>query len=119
MEKVNLNEKFALFNDHWSPKIVGRVNDWYIKLAKLKGKFFWHYHDKEDEMFLVIKGSLTIRLRDRDVLLNEGEFFIIPHGVEHLPVAEEEVEVMLFEPKSTLNTGNLRNDSTITKLEEI
>jgi mannose-6-phosphate isomerase-like protein (cupin superfamily) len=113
MEKVNLNDKFALFNDHWSPKIVGKINDWYIKLAKLKGKFFWHYHKKEDEMFLVIKGSLIIKLRDRDIFLNEGEFFVIPRGVEHLPIAEEEVEVMLFEPKPTLNTCNVKNERTV------
>lgn len=119
MDKVNLAEKFALFDDYWSPKIVGKVNDWYIKLAKLNGKFLWHYHDREDEVFLVVKGKLTIRLRERDVLVNEGEFFIVPHGVEHQPVAEEEVQVLLFEPKSTLNTGNVKNERTVTHLDEI
>ena len=99
-----------LFNDHWSPKIVGQVNNHYVKLAKLKGEFVWHKHDGEDEMFLVIKGNLIIKLRDWDIHLHPGEFFIVPHGVEHCPVALEEVEVMLFEPKTVLNTGDVMNE---------
>ncbi|MFB3153712.1 MAG: cupin domain-containing protein, partial [Candidatus Acidiferrales bacterium] len=104
MDKVNLAEKFSLFADHWSPKIVGELNDSYVKVVKLKGEFVWHQHEKEDEMFLVVKGKLLIRLRDRDLWLQEGEFVIIPKGVEHLPVAEEEAHVLLLEPKTTLNT---------------
>jgi mannose-6-phosphate isomerase-like protein (cupin superfamily) len=113
MEKANLSEKFSLFSDPWSPKIVGEVNDSYVKLAKLKGEFVWHHHEREDEMFLVVKGSLLIRLRDRDIRLMEGEFAIIPKGVEHLPIAQEEVHVLLLEPKTTLNTGDVKNDRTI------
>src|SRR5512136_2412765 len=102
MEKVNLNEKFDLFKEHWSPKIGGELNGQYVKLARLKGEFVWHHHETEDELFLVIKGQLTIKFRERDVLLKEGEFLIVPHGIEHKPVAEEEVQVLLFEPQSTL-----------------
>lgn len=119
MEKINLSEKFSLFNEHWSPKIVGEMNDSYIKLAKLKGEFVWHHHDNEDELFMVVSGNLTIKLRDRHVYLQEGEFFIIPKGVEHLPVAEEEVHVLLIEPKTTLNTGNIRNERTVQTLDQI
>lgn len=119
MEKVNLSEKLSLFEDQWSPKIVGEINDSYVKLVKLQGEFVWHHHDDEDEMFLVLKGSLLIRLRDGEVRLREGEFVIIPRGVEHLPVAEEEAHVLLLEPKSTLNTGNLRNSRTVTELQQI
>src|SRR5438034_10318757 len=110
MEKVNLNQKFGLIQDYWSPKIAGEINDSFVKLVKLKGEFVWHHHEAEDELFLVVKGSLLIRLRDRDVRVEEGEFVIIPRGVEHLPVAEEEVQVLLLEPKSTLNTGNVANE---------
>src|SRR5690349_18980206 len=106
MDKVNLVQKFSLFQDYWSPKIVGELNDSYIKLVKLKGEFVWHHHDTEDELFLVIKGRLLIKLRDRDIFLEQGEFAIIPRGVEHLPIAEEEAQVVLLEPKTTLNTGN-------------
>lgn len=113
LNKVNLIQKFTLFNEHWSPRIAGELNDFYIKLAKLKGEFIWHHHDSEDEMFLVIKGKLTIKLRDGDVELEEGEFLIIPRGVEHLPVAEEEVHVLLFEPKSTVNTGEVQSERTV------
>jgi mannose-6-phosphate isomerase-like protein (cupin superfamily) len=113
LNKVNLIQKFALFNEHWSPRIAGELNDFYIKLAKLKGEFIWHHHDSEDEMFLVIKGKLTIKLRDGDVELEEGEFLIIPRGVEHLPIAEEEVHVLLFEPKSTVNTGEVQSERTV------
>lgn len=119
MNKVNLAEKFSLFHEHWQPKIAGELNGQYIKLAKLKGEFIWHKHETDDEMFMVIKGELTIRLRDRDIELSAGEFFIIPRGVEHLPVAEEEVEVMLFEPKSVLNTGDVQNEKTVERPEFI
>jgi mannose-6-phosphate isomerase-like protein (cupin superfamily) len=110
---VNLAEKFSLFDKPWSPKIVGELNDSYVKLAKLKGEFVWHQHEHEDEMFLVVKGTLVIKLRERDLTIREGEFVIIPKGVEHLPVATEEVQVLLLEPKSTLNTGNVENERTI------
>ena len=113
MDKVNISRKFGLFRDYWSPKIVGELNDSYVKLVKLKGEFIWHSHEKEDELFLVVKGRLVIRLRERDVRLEEGEFFIVPKGVEHMPVAEEEAHVLLLEPKTTLNTGNVRNDRTV------
>lgn len=119
MDKVNLAEKFSLFADHWSPKIVGELNDSYVKLVKLKGEFVWHHHEKEDELFLVVKGKLLIRLRDRDLWLQEGEFVIIPKGVEHLPVAEEEAHVLLLEPKTTLNTGNVRSERTLANLQRI
>jgi mannose-6-phosphate isomerase-like protein (cupin superfamily) len=112
LEKVNLSEKFRLFEEHWSPKIAGEVNDSYVKLVKFQGDFVWHKHDDEDEMFLVVKGRITIRLRDGDVHLDEGEFVVIPRGVEHMPVAEEEAYVLLFEPKTVLNTGDVRNERT-------
>ena len=113
MNKVNLNEKLALFSEHWSPRIVGELNGQHVKLAKLEGEFVWHHHEHEDELFLVLKGSLTMRMREGDIVLNEGEFFIVPRGIEHQPVAEEEVHVLLFEPASTLNTGNVRNERTV------
>ncbi len=119
VEKVNLAEKFSRFSEQWSPKIVGELNDFHVKLAKLKGEFIWHHHEKEDELFLVIKGRLEIKLRDGAIRLEEGEFVVIPRGVEHLPVAEEEVHVMLFEPKSTLNTGNVRGERTVENLERL
>lgn len=119
MDKVNLAQKFDLFQDYWSPKIVGELNDSHVKLAKLKGEFTWHHHENEDELFLVVKGKLLIRLRDRDIWLDEGEFVIIPKGVEHLPIAEEEAHVLLLEPKSTLNTGNVRNERTVADLERV
>ena len=112
LEKVNLSEKLSLFEEHWSPQIAGEVGDSYVKLVKFQGDFVWHKHDAEDEMFLVVKGSITIRLRDGDVRLNEGEFVIVPRGVEHMPVAEEEAHVLLFEPKTVLNTGDVRNERT-------
>lgn len=113
MHKVNLKEKFAMFSDHWSPKLVGSVGDMHIKLAKIKGQFLWHSHENEDEMFYVVNGALTIRFKDRDEHLIPGEFIIIPKGVEHMPVAEEEVQIMLIEPASTLNTGNELNERTV------
>ena len=119
MDKVNLVQKFSLFQDYWSPKIAGELNDSYIKLVKLKGEFVWHHHDTEDELFLVIKGRLLIKLRDRDIFLEEGEFVIIPRGVEHLPIAEEEAHVLLLEPKTTLNTGNVRDENTLLNPEWI
>ncbi len=119
MEKVNIYEKLKLFNGYWSPKILGEVNESYVKAAKLKGEFLWHSHENEDEMFYVLKGILKIRFRDREVILKEGEFLIIPRGIEHMPVAEEEVHVMLIEPKATLNTGDVRNERTVEKLEKI
>ena len=109
MEKVNLAQKFGLIQEYWKPKIVGEVNDAYVKLVKFKGDFVWHKHDLEDELFLVVKGSFVIRLRDKDIRLSEGELAIIPKGVEHMPVADEEVEVILLEPKSTVNTGDVQN----------
>jgi mannose-6-phosphate isomerase-like protein (cupin superfamily) len=110
---VNLSQKFSLFHEHWSPRIVGELNDSYVKLAKLKGEFVWHKHEKEDELFLVVKGTLVIKMRERDLVIHEGEFAIIPRGVEHCPVAEEEVHVMLLEPKSTINTGDQVNERTV------
>ncbi len=119
MNKVNLVQKFSLFQDYWSPRIVGELNDSYIKLVKFKGEFVWHHHETEDELFLVLKGSLLIKLRDRDISLEEGEFVIIPKGVEHLPIADEEAHVLLLEPKTTLNTGNISNERTVADLERI
>jgi mannose-6-phosphate isomerase-like protein (cupin superfamily) len=113
MDKVNISQKFSLFKEHWSPKIVGELNDSYVKVPKLKGEFIWHHHENEDELFLVFKGKLLIKLRDQDIWLDEGEFTIIPKGVDHLPIAEDEVQVLLIEPKSTLNTGNVRNKRTV------
>ena len=113
MDKVNLAQKFGLFNEYWSPRIAGELNDSYIKLVKLKGEFVWHHHETEDELFLVVKGKLLIRFRDRDLWLDEGEFVIIPKGVEHMPVADEEVQVVLIEPRSTVNTGNVQNERTV------
>ena len=119
LEKVNLSDKFRLFEEHWSPKIAGEVNDSYVKLVKFQGDFVWHKHEEEDEMFLVVKGSIVIRLRDGDVRLGEGEFVVIPRGVEHMPVAEEEAHVLLLEPKSTLNTGNATSERTVAELQRI
>ena len=118
-EKINIAQKLALFNDHWSPKIVGELNGQHVKLAKLKREFVWHKHDVEDEMFFVIKGTLKMEYRDRTIVLNENEFLIVPRGVEHRPVADEEVEVMLFEPASTLNTGDTENEMTKHVLDKI
>ena len=119
MEKVNLNQKFSQFQDHWSPKIAGELNDTYVKLVKLKGEFVWHKHDNEDEMFLVISGNFNMELRDKVVNLEQGDFIIIPRGTEHKPVADTEVHIMLFEPATTLNTGELQNELTKEKLEWI
>ena len=112
MEKVNLNHKFTLFDDYWSPKIVGELNESHVKLAKVKGEFVWHHHEHEDEMFWVVRGELQIKFRDKEVWLHPGEFLIIPRGVEHCPVAKEEVHLVLMEPKTTVNTGNIENERT-------
>ena len=119
IEKVNLAEKFARFSENWKPKIVGEVNDFQVKLVKVKGEFVWHHHEREDELFLVVKGTLRMRLRDREVRVSEGEFIVIPRGVEHLPVADEEVHLLLLEPSTTLNTGNVQNERTVPELERI
>jgi len=119
VDKVNLAQKFALFEEYWSPKLVGELNGQQVKLVKLKGEFVWHQHAEEDELFLVLKGRLVIRLRDGEIVLHEGEFVVVPRGVEHLPVAEEEVHVLLLEPASTLNTGNVRNERTVSELQEL
>lgn len=119
IRKVNLAEMFGRFHDQWKPKIVGEVNDSLVKLVKFKGEFVWHHHDHEDEMFLVVTGRMRMQLRDGDVVVGPGEFIIIPHGVEHKPVADEETEVVLFEPNSTLNTGNVRNERTVPELERL
>lgn len=119
MEKVNLSEKLSLFTEHWSPKIAGELNGQMVKLVKFKGEFVWHHHDNEDELFYVVKGSFDMHMRDKIVTINEGEFIIMPRGVEHKPVANEEVEIMLFEPAATLNTGNVLNEMTVRNLEQI
>lgn len=112
MEKVNLAQKLTLFNEHWNPKIVGELNDSYVKVVKVQGEFVWHHHEEEDELFFVLNGRLLIQFRDRDVWLDEGEFLIVPRGVEHKPVAPEEVHIMLLEPKTVVNTGNVCNEKT-------
>jgi mannose-6-phosphate isomerase-like protein (cupin superfamily) len=117
--KVNLAAKFAQFQDHWSPKIVGELNGHHVKLAKFQGEFVWHHHDHEDELFLVVKGRFRMDFRDRQVWMEEGEFLIVPRGVEHRPVAEDEVHVLLFEPATTLNTGNVRSERTVADLERL
>jgi mannose-6-phosphate isomerase-like protein (cupin superfamily) len=123
MDKVNLAQKFSQFSEHYSPKIVGEVNDAYVKVTKLQGDFMWHHHETEDELFLVIKGELRMKIREkgseREVRIGPGEFIIIPHGVEHFPSADEETHILLLEPKSTLNTGNLKNERTLAELERI
>ena len=113
MEAINIQEKFGQFQDYWSPKIVGELNDFHVKLVKVQGEFIWHSHETEDEMFLVVKGRLLIKLREKDIWLDEGEFAIVPKGVEHKPVAEEEAHVLLMEPKSTLNTGDVQSERTV------
>lgn len=113
IQKVNLADKFNLFRDYYAPRIVGQVNDMHVKLATIKGDFVWHHHEHEDELFLVVKGSLLMKLRTGDITINEGEFIIIPKGVEHNPCAAEECHILLFEPAATLNTGNIRNEKTV------
>ena len=123
MEKVNVAQKLSLFTDQFSPKIVGEVNDLYVKLVKLQGEFMWHHHDHEDELFFVIKGALRMKMREngseREFMVNPGEFIIIPRGVEHFPSADEETHVMLLEPKTTLNTGNVASERTVHELQRI
>jgi mannose-6-phosphate isomerase-like protein (cupin superfamily) len=119
MEKVNLSEKFNLFTEHWSPQIAGELNGQQVKLVKFKGPFTWHHHDHEDELFYVVKGSFDMELRDKTITINEGEFIIVPKGVEHRPNAKEEVHVLLFEPATTLNTGNVKNDFTKKELGRV
>ena len=117
MEKINLAEKFSKFSDHFNPHIVGELNGQQVKLVKFKGEFIWHHHENEDELFYVVKGSFKMHFRDKVVTINEGEFIIVPHGTEHKPVAEQEVEIMLFEPATTLNTGNIENEFTKKELK--
>ncbi len=119
MTLVNIADKFGQFSDQWSPKLLGEVNDMAVKAVKVQGEFVWHHHDDEDELFLVVKGRLTMRFRDRDVTVGEGEFIIVPRGVEHMPVAEEETHILLFEPRTTVNTGNVRNERTQENLGRI
>lgn len=119
MEKVNLKEKLSLINDYWSPRIAGELNGQQVKLVKFKGPFDWHHHENEDELFYVVKGSFDMEFRDKTVTVSEGEFLIVPRMVEHRPNAKEEVEVMLFEPASTLNTGNTITEKTVTNLKNI
>ena len=119
MEKVSLAAKLALFHDHWNPRIVGELNGQHVKLVKFRGEFVWHHHEHEDELFLVVDGRFRMDFRDREVWLEAGEFLIVPRGVEHRPVAEEEVSVLLFEPASTVNTGNVTADLTRSELERL
>ena len=119
MDVVNIAEKLATIEDHWNPRIAAELNGQAVKLARLKGEFVWHHHEEEDELFFVVSGTLRMCFRDRDVSIRPGEFLVVPRGVEHKPVADEEVEVMLFEPVSTLNTGNRRNERTIESPERL
>lgn len=119
MNKVNISEKLGQFSDYYNPRIIGELNGQQVKAVKLKGEFVWHHHDHEDELFLVVKGKLIMEFRDKIVEVMPGEFIIVPRGVEHKPVAEDEVHLLLFEPASTLNTGNVENERTRTKLEKI
>lgn len=119
MEKVKLADKFAKITEYWKPYIAGELNGQMVKLDKLKGEFVWHHHEHEDELFLVVKGRFRMELRDRNIWLEEGEFLVVPRGVEHRPVAEEEAWILLFEPASTLNTGNVKNERTLQKLERV
>jgi len=119
MEKVNLAQKLSLFNDYYNPRIVGELNNQHVKLVKLKGEFVWHSHEVEDELFLVIKGTLRMELRDKTIHINEGEFLVVPRGVEHKPVADEETHILLFEPATTLNTGDVENELTRKQLEKL
>ena len=119
MKKINIEEKLSLFSDYWNPRIVGELNGQHVKLVKFQGEFVWHKHDNEDEMFYVLKGEFNMELRDKTILLKENEFFIVPKGIEHRPVAEKEVSIMLFEPATTLNTGNAKGELTKEYLEKI
>jgi len=119
MKKVNLTEAFGRFQDTWSPKLVGEVNGLQVKLAKLQGEFIWHRHEDEDELFLVVKGRLEIRLRDGSITLEKGELAVVPRGVEHLPIAPDGAQVLLVEPASTVNTGDIRNERTLDHLDRL
>ena len=119
VKKINIDQKLSLFNDHWNPRIIGELNQQHVKIAKLKGEFIWHKHDDEDEMFLVLDGTLKIAFRDRTETIQENEIIIVPKGVEHKPIAEEEVSIMLFEPVTTINTGAIENERTRKNLESI
>lgn len=119
MEKVNVIEKLSQFSDHWNPRIIGELNGQHVKAVKLKGEFVWHHHDNEDELFLVIRGKLKMEFRDKTEIINEGEFIIVPRKVEHRPAADNEVEILLFEPATTLNTGNVENERTRKYLDKI
>lgn len=119
MDKVNISDKFAQFDDYYNPRIVGELNGQHVKAAKLKGEFIWHHHEKEDELFLVIKGKLKMEFRDKTVEVTAGEFIIVPRGREHRPIAEDEVHILLFEPASTLNTGNIENERTRRNLDKL
>lgn len=119
MDKIIISEKLAQVSDHWNPHIIGELNGQHVKAVKLLGEFVWHHHDNEDELFLVIKGQLIMEFRDKTVYINPGEFIIVPRKVEHRPVAKEEVEILLFEPASTLNTGNVENERTRKNLKRI
>ncbi len=119
MDKVNLGRAFASFSEQWKPKVVGDVNEMQVKVVKLQGEFVWHHHEREDELFLVVKGRLVMRFRDREVVLEPGELVIVPHGMEHQPFAPEECHVLLFEPRTTLNTGNVVNERTVANPERL
>ena len=119
METINLKEKFSRFSDYANPRVIGEINDCAVKAVKLKGEFIWHHHDAEDELFLVVKGTLRMKFRRHEAIVREGEFVIVPKGVEHCPAADEEVHIVLIEPKSTLNTGNIVNERTVAQLERI
>jgi mannose-6-phosphate isomerase-like protein (cupin superfamily) len=119
MHPVNLADKFGKIQDYWNPRMIGELNDFAVKIVKLKGEFVWHHHDIEDELFLVVKGTLRMRFRDHEAIVREGEFIIVPHGVEHQPVADDELHLLLLEPKTTLNTGNIINERTVRQLEQI
>ena len=119
MHTVNLADKFSKFQDHFNPRVLGEINDFAVKAVKVKGEFIWHHHDHEDEMFLVVKGMLRMKFRTHEAVVREGEFVIVPHGVEHMPVAEEEAHIILLEPKTTLNSGNIVNERTVSQLERI
>jgi len=119
MDKINLLEKFSRIHTHWDPKIIGELNNQQVKLVKFMGEFDWHKHDNEDELFTVIKGKFDMQFRDKTITLNENELIVVPRGIEHCPIAQKEVNVLLFEPASTLNTGNVRSEKTKNNLEKI
>jgi mannose-6-phosphate isomerase-like protein (cupin superfamily) len=124
LDKINLAQKFALFTEQWSPKIIGKLNNFAVKVVKVQGEFVWHHHEEEDELFFVVRGRLLMHVRDMtgeqsDILVEPGELVIIPHGVEHCPAAEEETEVLLLEPSTTINTGNIVSERTVPRLEQL